>query len=50
MAVNSTGFVRWKSKPASLDSRLVSSFPQPVRATSTVPVSVGSPRNRFATS
>ena len=50
MAVTSTGFVRWKSNPASLDCRLLSSLPQPVRATSTAPLSDGSPRNRFATS
>ena len=42
MAVSSTGFVRWKSNPASLDRRLSSSLPQPVRATSTAPPSVGS--------
>ena len=50
MAVSSTGFVRWKSNPASLDRRLSSSLPQPVRATSTAPPSVVSARRRFATS
>ncbi len=50
MAVTSTGFVRWKSNPASRDCRLLSSLPQPVRATSTAPLSDGSARNRLATS
>ena len=42
IAVTSTGFVRWKSKPASLDWRLSSSLPQPVMATTTAPASAGS--------
>ena len=40
-ASGSTGLTRWWSKPASLDRRRSASWPQPVRATISVPLELG---------